>query len=94
MENFNFEKFKNAPRWVKIVVSLCIAVFAALSALYTLSSCGPMTRVTTRTSDSAAVNISINAPSSNEVTNDIDVQPSVTVERTGKNTYTYTLNQK
>lgn len=86
--------WETLPKWVKALIMIILGICAGISAVISFSSCGPMTRVTTRTSDSAAVNISINAPSTNEVTNDIDVQPSVTVEKTGKNTYTYTLNNK
>lgn len=66
----------DAPKWVKIVVSVLLSLLCAVSIFLSLTSCGAVTRATVRnTADgtSTSVTISTNNPTSWTVSPDVDL---------------------
>lgn len=68
----------DAPKWVKIVVSVLLSLLCAVSIFLSLTSCGAVTRATVRnTADgtSTSVTISTNNPTTWTVTPDVEINP-------------------
>lgn len=69
------------PLWAKMVVvllgALCTTITASL-----VTSCGPSTKVVTRTDNKSSVNISISQPSTNDTDVNVDAKPEVNVQPT------------
>lgn len=68
----------DAPKWVKIVVSILLSLLCAVSIFLSLTSCGAVTRATVRNSadgTSTSVTITTNNPTNWTVTPDVDINP-------------------
>lgn len=80
----------NIPLWAKMIVvllgALCSAITASLA-----TSCGPSTKVVTRTDNKSSVNISISQPSTNDTDVNVDAKPEVNIQPTLTG-YKYTIS--
>lgn len=80
----------NIPLWAKMIVvllgALCTTITASLA-----TSCGPSTKVVTRTDNKSSVNISISQPSTNDTDVNVDAKPEVNIQSTLTG-YKYTIS--
>lgn len=82
-----WESLKNLPLWLRAVVLLLVAALVLIST----ASCGPSTKVVTRTDNKSSVNISITQPSTNDTDVNVDAKPEVNVQPTLTG-YKYTIS--
>lgn len=78
------------PLWAKMVVVLLGALCATITTSLA-TSCGPATKVVTRTDNKSSVNISISQPSTNDTDVNVDAKPEVNVQPTLTG-YKYTIS--
>lgn len=71
-------RLSDAPKWVKIVVSVLLSLLCAVSIFLSLTSCGAVTRATVRNGadgTSTSVTITTNNPTNWTVTPDVEINP-------------------
>lgn len=83
MNTENQNKLDKLPAWLRYLCYGILILSAGISAVL-LSSCGPITKVVTRTTDTASVSISINQPSTNDIDNNISTDADVNFSFNGK----------
>lgn len=82
-----WENLKKLPLWLRAVVLLLIAALALIAT----TSCGPSTKIVTRTDNKSSVDISITQPSTNDTDVNVDTKPEVNVQPTLTG-YKYTIS--
>lgn len=71
-------KALNAPKWVKVCISVLLSLLCGVSIFLSLTSCGAVTRATVRNGangTSTSVTITTNNPTNWTVTPDVEVNP-------------------